>query len=47
MQELDPGYVDVIVQRYVDYVPNAVVKCNGTDVTNTWSKTPTKRPTND
>lgn len=27
--ELDPKYVDVIVQRYVDYVENPVVKCNG------------------
>jgi DNA modification methylase len=27
--ELDTKYVDVIVQRYVDYVPDAVVKCNG------------------
>jgi DNA modification methylase len=37
--ELDPKYVDVIVQRYVDYVDNPVVKCNGKDVTNLWKKT--------
>lgn len=34
--ELDPKYVDVIVQRYVDYVDNPVVKCNGEDVTELW-----------
>lgn len=27
--ELDPKYTDVIVQRYVDYVDNPVVKLNG------------------
>lgn len=36
--ELDPKYVDVIVQRYVDYVDNPVVKCNGKDVTKLWQK---------
>lgn len=36
--ELDSKYVDVIVQRYVDYVNNPVVKCNGEDVTNLWPK---------
>lgn len=37
--EIDPKYTDVIVQRYVDYVDNAVVKCNGEDVTKLWNKT--------
>jgi len=37
--ELDPKYVDVIVQRYVDYVNNPMVKCNGIDQTNLWIKT--------
>lgn len=36
--ELQPVYTDVIVQRYVDYVDNPVVKCNGKDVTNLWQK---------
>lgn len=40
--ELDPKYVDVIVQRYVDYVDNPVVKCNGQDVTKLWNKTMSK-----
>lgn len=31
--ELDPKYVDVIVQRYVDYVDNPVVKLNGKEIT--------------
>lgn len=35
--------VDVIVQRYVDYVDNPVVKCNGEDVTNLWMKTAKKQ----
>lgn len=43
--ELDPKYVDVIVQRYVDYVDNPVVKLNGEDVTNLWSKTVKKSET--
>jgi len=43
--ELDERYVDVIVQRYVDYVDNPVVKCNGEVIT--WNKTPTKSPTKD
>lgn len=34
--ELDPKYIDVIVQRYVDYVDNPVVKLNGKDIT--WEK---------
>ena len=45
MIDIEPTYVDVIVQRYVDYVDNPVVKCNGKDVTKLWNKTPTKRPT--
>ena len=40
--ELDPKYVDVIVQRYVDYVGTPVVKCNGEDVTTIWQKTEKK-----
>lgn len=40
--ELDPKYVDVIVQRYVDYTGNATIKKNGEEIT--WSKTPTKTP---
>lgn len=36
--ELDPKYVDVIVQRYVDYVDNPVVKLNGNIIS--WEKTP-------
>ena len=31
------GYVDVIVQRYVDYVDNPIVKCNGEIIL--WNKT--------
>ena len=38
--ELDPKYVDVIVQRYVDYVENPIVKLNGTIIE--WNKTPKK-----
>lgn len=38
--ELDPKYVDVIVQRYVDYTGNTTVKCNGQDII--WEKTQTK-----
>ncbi len=30
--ELDPKYVDVIVQRYVDFVPTPVVKLNGKEI---------------
>jgi DNA modification methylase len=43
--ELDPKYVDVIVQRYVDYTGNENIKLNGKEIT--WTKTPTKTPTND
>jgi len=43
--ELSEKYMDVIVQRYVDYVDNPVVKCNGEVIT--WNKTPTKSPTKD
>lgn len=35
--ELDPKYVDVIVQRYVDYVENPIVKLNGKEII--WNKT--------
>ena len=34
--------VDVIVQRYVDYVDNPKVIKNGIDETNLWKKTPKK-----
>jgi site-specific DNA-methyltransferase (adenine-specific) len=30
--ELDPKYIDVIVQRYVDYTGNAKIKKNGTEM---------------
>ena len=40
--ELDPKYIDVIVQRYVDYVENPKVVKNGIDETNLWKKTPKK-----
>jgi len=36
--ELDPKYVDVIVQRYVDYVDSPIVKCNGIIIE--WNKSP-------
>lgn len=36
--ELDPKYVDVIVQRYVDYVDNPTVIKNGVDETHLWQK---------
>jgi site-specific DNA-methyltransferase (adenine-specific) len=35
--ELDPKYVDVIVQRYVDYTGNATIKKNGQEII--WKKT--------
>jgi len=35
--ELDPKYVDVIVQRYVDYVETPIVKLNGEIIQ--WNKT--------
>ncbi len=38
--ELDPKYVDVIVQRYVDYTGKEEVKLNGKPIQ--WKKTPTK-----
>lgn len=44
MQELDPKYVDVIVQRYVDYTGNTKVIKNGI-IDNAWKKIPTKIPT--
>lgn len=41
--ELDPKYIDVIVQRYVDYTGNATIKKNGQEII--WEKkTPTKTP---
>lgn len=43
--ELDPKYVDVIVQRYVDYTGNATIKKNGQEIT--WQKTATTAPTKD
>ena len=39
--ELDPKYVDVIVQRYIDYVDNPTVILNNEDVTHLWQKTET------
>lgn len=41
--ELDPKYIDVIVQRYVDYTGNENIKLNGKEII--WPKTPTKTPT--
>lgn len=38
--ELDPNYTDVIVQRYVDYVEEPVVKLNGKIIA--WEKTEKK-----
>jgi DNA modification methylase len=38
--ELDPKYVDVIVQRYVDYTGNENIKLNGKEIT--WKKTEAK-----
>jgi DNA modification methylase len=35
--ELDPKYVDVIVQRYVDYTGNENIKLNGKEII--WKKT--------
>ena len=34
--ELDPKYVDVIVQRYVDYTGNNKIKLNGKEII--WQK---------
>lgn len=34
--EMDPKYVDVIVQRYVDYVSNPTVRLNGKEIV--WTK---------
>lgn len=34
--ELDPKYVDVIVQRYVDYTGNTKIKKNGKEII--WQK---------
>jgi hypothetical protein len=41
--ELSEKYMDVIVQRYVDYVDNPVVKLNGEVIT--WNKTQNKEKT--
>jgi site-specific DNA-methyltransferase (adenine-specific) len=30
--ELDPKYIDVIIQRYVDYTGNATIKKNGKEI---------------
>jgi len=38
--ELDPKYVDVIVQRYVDYTGNENIKLNGEDIV--WKKSEKK-----
>ena len=35
--ELDPKYIDVIVQRYVDYTGNATIKKNGQEIV--WQRT--------
>ncbi len=40
--ELNPKYVDVIVQRYVDYMDNPTVILNNEDVTHLWTKTQAK-----
>lgn len=42
--ELDPKYVDVIVQRYVDYTGNGIIRRNGEEMV--WKKSPTQTPTN-
>ena len=34
--ELDPKYIDVIVQRYVDYTGKTTIKCNGQEII--WEK---------
>ncbi len=39
--ELDPKYIDVIVQRYVDYTGNENIKLNGKDII--WKKTEKKQ----
>lgn len=36
--ELDPKYIDVIIQRYVDYVDSPKVIKNGIDETHLWQK---------
>lgn len=43
--ELDPKFVDVIVQRYVDYTGNEDIIKNGEKIK--WPKTPTKTPEKD
>ena len=41
--ELDPKYIDVIVQRYVEYTGNGTIKKNGEEIV--WQATPEKTPT--
>jgi len=43
--ELDPHYVDVVVQRYVDYTGNTKIIKNGQE--EVWQKAPTIAPTKD
>ena len=33
MIDIEPAYVDVIVQRYVDYTGNNKIKLNGKEIT--------------
>ena len=40
--ELDPKYVDVIVQRYIDYTGNATIKKNGQEIIWTQNKEKTR-----
>ena len=40
VMELDPKYIDAIVQRYVDYTGNATIKKNGQEII--WKKTEAK-----
>lgn len=43
MIDIEPAYVDVIVQRYVDYVEEYKVIKNGVDETELWKKTEKSR----
>lgn len=36
--ELDPKYVDVVIQRYIDYTGNTKIRRNG--IEEEWSTTP-------
>lgn len=40
--ELDPKYIDVVVQRYIDYTGNTTIIKNGQE--EVWTKTPQKTP---